>query len=96
MQEKLYCIYIATNQRNTVLYTGMSSQLPERIAQHKEHRVPGFTKRYNIEKLVYYEVFETPYDAIAREKKIKGWTRDKKIALINSKNPEWRDLSDSL
>ena len=89
-------MYIATNTRNTVLYTGMSGQLPERITQHKEHQVPGFTKRYNIEKLVYYEVFETPYDAIAREKTVKGWTRVKKLALINSKNPEWRDLSDSL
>ncbi|MDO8505927.1 MAG: GIY-YIG nuclease family protein [bacterium] len=96
MHEKIYCMYIATNQRNTVLYTGMSGQLPERMTQHKEHRVPGFTKRYNIEKLVYYEVFETPYDAIAREKEIKGWLRAKKIKLIEAKNPEWSDLSNSL
>ena len=89
-------MYIATNQRNTVLYTGMSGQLPERMTQHKEHHVPGFTKRYNIEKLVYYEVFETPYDTIAREKEIKGWLRDRKITLIESKNPDRKDLSDSL
>lgn len=86
-------MYIATNQRNTTLYTGVSGKLPERIIQHKEHRVPGFTKRYNIEKLIYYEVFETPYEAIAREKQIKGWTRKKKIDLINSKNSDWKDLS---
>lgn len=93
MQEKLYCVYIAANQRNTTLYTGVSGKLSERIIQHKEHRVSGFTKRYNIEKLIYYEVFETPYEAIAREKQIKGWTRKKKIDLINSKNPGWKDLS---
>ena len=96
MHDKLYCMYIATNQRNTVLYTGISGQLSARMSQHKEHRISGFTKKYNIEKLVYYEVFETPYDAIAREKEVKGWTRIKKLALINSKNPNWRDLSDSL
>lgn len=96
MQEKQYCMYIATNQRNTVLYTGVSGQLPERMFQHKEHRVLGFSKQYNIEKLVYYEVFQNPYDAIAREKVVKGWTRKKKIDLVNSKNSDWRDLSSSL
>jgi len=96
MHEKLYCVYIASNQRNTVLYTGMTSALPERMTQHKQKVVPGFTKKYNIDKLVYFEVFETAYDAIAREKKIKGWTRKKKDALIDSNNPTRRDLSDDL
>lgn len=96
MQEKLYCVYIATNQRNTVLYTGITSTLPERMTQHKEKVIPGFTKRYNIDKLVYYEVFNTAYDAIAREKQIKGWTRRKKVTLIEAKNPEWKDLSNDL
>lgn len=96
MHEKLYCVYIVTNQRNTVLYTGMTSMLPERITQHKQKVVPGFTKKYNVDKLVYFEVIGTAYDAIVREKKIKGWIRKKKNALIESNNPKWRDLSDYL
>ena len=93
---KTYCVYIATNQRDTVFYTGMTSNLQTRIWQHKNKVVEGFTKRYNIYKLVYYEVFPTPIDAIVAEKKIKGWTRKKKINLISRDNPEFNDLSEEL
>ena len=95
MSDKQYCVYIATNKSHT-LYTGVSSGLPARMWQHKAKVIPGFTQRYNIGKLVYYEVFEDAYNAIAREKQIKGWTRKKKIALIKTKNPDFKDLSDQL
>lgn len=89
---KTYYVYIATNQRNTVLYTGMSSDLDSRMFQHKNKIIKGFTSKYNIDKLVYYETFNTAMEAIAAEKRIKGWTRKKKIDLIKSKNPEFEDL----
>jgi putative endonuclease len=89
-------VYIMTNKRNTVLYTGVTSGLQKRIWQHKEKLVPGFTKKYNINKLVYYELTESIESAIAREKQIKGWTRAKKVILIESMNPECRDLYDEL
>ncbi|MDH4330925.1 MAG: GIY-YIG nuclease family protein [Candidatus Moranbacteria bacterium] len=92
--QKNYCVYIATNQRNTVLYTGVSSNLQGRMWQHKNKIIKGFTSRYNIDKLVAYEVFDNPRDAIAAEKKIKGWTRKKKIDFINKSNPEFKDLSE--
>ena len=85
-----------TNERHTVLYIGVTGNISERIYQHKTKVVEGFTKRYNITKLVYYEVHETPDDAISREKKLKGSSRARKIKLINSINPEWRDLSNTL
>ena len=93
--EKQYCIYIATNKSDT-LYTGFTSGLPGRMWQHKQKVIVGFTSKYNINKLLYYEVFEDPYNAIAREKQIKGWTRKKKMDLIKSKNPQFKDLSDQL
>ena len=83
-----------TNKANTVLYTGVTSGLVGRVWQHKQKLVEGFTKKYNINKLIYYEITESIASAIAREKQIKGWTRAKKIALIETMNPEWRDLSD--
>lgn len=91
---KTYYVYIATNQRNTVLYTGFTSNLAGRMWQHKNKAVEGFTKRYNIDKLVFYETFSNPTDAIAAEKKIKGWIRKKKIDLIQKDNPEFKDLSE--
>ena len=91
--QKTYCVYIATNLRNTVFYTGVTSNLIGRIWQHKNKATKGFTEKYNICKLVYYENSNTPNDAISAEKKIKGWTRKKKIDLIKSKNPELKDLS---
>ncbi|PIU82927.1 MAG: excinuclease ABC subunit C [Elusimicrobia bacterium CG06_land_8_20_14_3_00_38_11] len=93
MNKKYYSVYILTNKNNTVLYTGITSNLKKRIYEHKNKIVNGFSKKYNMNKLVYYEVFETPIEAISVEKKIKGWLRIKKIKLIESINPEWKDLS---
>jgi len=81
-----------TNKSNTVLYTGITNGLKKRVYEHKNKIVEGFTKRYNIDKLVYYEVFEEPYNAITREKQIKSGSREKKVELINSFNKEWKDL----
>ena len=82
-----------TNKNNTTLYTGVTSDLKKRVYQHKTHFFPeSFTSSYNLHKLVYYEVFHFIEDAIAREKQIKGGSRKKKEALINSINPEWNDL----
>ena len=86
------CIYIMTNPYNKVLYTGVTSNLLQRIAQHKNKEVIGFTSKYNVVKLVYYEEYATMPEAIAREKQIKGGSRKKKIDLINSIDPEWKDL----
>jgi putative endonuclease len=94
--EHQYCVYIMTNYGNTVLYTGVTNSLKRRVLEHKEKLVEGFTKRYNVTKLVYYEVTEDVRAAIAREKQIKGGSRQKKINLINSINPEWRDLFDEI
>jgi putative endonuclease len=81
-----------TNKLNTVLYTGITNDLKRRVYEHKNKIVEGFTKRYNIDKLVYYEVFEDPNNAITREKQIKSGSREKKVELINSFNKEWKDL----
>ena len=89
-------VYILTNKNNTVLYTGVTSTLIKRTIQHKEKLVPGFTKRYNIDKLVYFEFYTDIRDAIAREKQIKAGSRKKKVELIESMNPEWRDLFDGI
>ena len=96
MDQKQYCIYIMANKINTVLYTGVTSNLPRRIYEHKNKVVEGFTKRYNITKLVYYEIFDDPETAIRREKQIKSGSRKKKVDLIMSMNPEFNDLSDSI
>lgn len=87
-----YYIYIMTNRHNTVLYTGVTNNLIRRIYEHKKKLASGFTKRYNINKLVYYEIFQDAYNAISREKQIKSGSRQKKIDLINRLNPEWKDL----
>jgi putative endonuclease len=87
-----YCVYILTNQRHTVLYTGVTSDLKRRVHQHREKLLPGFTHRYNVSKLVYYECTEDVSAAIAREKQIKAGSRRKKIELINRCNPKWQDL----
>ncbi len=88
-----YYVYIMTNKSGT-LYTGVTNNVVKRVYEHKEKVVEGFTKRYNITGLVYFETFSDAYSAIAREKAIKGWLRKKKIELINSANPDWKDLSD--
>jgi len=87
-----YYVYIMTNATRT-LYTGVTNNLYRRVYEHKEKLVPGFTKRYNINYLVYVESTNDVIAAITREKQIKGWTRAKKISLIESSNPDWRDLS---
>jgi putative endonuclease len=89
---KQYFIYIMTNKHNNVLYTGVTNDLKRRVYEHKSKLIDGFTKKYNVEKLVYYEVFDAAYSAIAREKQIKGGSRQKKIDLVNSMNKDWRDL----
>jgi len=89
---KTYYMYImASISRN--LYVGVTSNLERRVGEHKLAFFPGFTSKYKIKKLVYYETFHNPRDAIDREKHVKGWLRAKKIALIESANPTWRDLS---
>jgi putative endonuclease len=85
-----------TNKHNTVLYTGVTINLKKRVCEHKEKLIEGFTKRYNVAKLVYYEVCDEVYSAIAREKQIKAGSRQKKIALIESMNKEWKDLYEEL
>ena len=87
-----YYVYILTNKSGT-LYTGVTNDLERRVRQHKDRAVPGFTARYRIDRLVYYERFNDVHQAIEWEKRIKGWVRAKKIALIESLNPKWDDLS---
>lgn len=89
---KTYYVYIMTNHSGT-LYTGTTDNLEQRIYEHQHNLVPGFASKYNITKLVYYEQENDVEAALAREKQIKGWQRSKKVALIESKNPEWKDLS---
>ncbi len=92
MAERRGYVYLMTNKVNTVIYTGVTGDLGKRAYEHKEKMIDGFTKKYNINKLVYYEVFDDIKDAIQREKQIKGGSRKKKIDLINSMNPGFRDL----
>jgi len=87
-----YYVYIMTNKSGT-LYTGMTNNLERRVSEHKQKKISGFTKKYNITKLIFFEWFTNPRDAIAAEKRIKGWTRAKKIKLTNDSNSEWKDLS---
>ena len=96
MKDKIYCVYIMTNKTNSTLYIGFSGDLRARIYSHKKKLVEGFTKRYNIDKLVYYECSDDYEGVLAREKQIKKWRREKKIALIKKKNPEFRDLYDEI
>lgn len=89
-----YYVYILTNTYNKVLYTGMTRDLEGRVSQHKEGTGKSFTRRYNVNKLVYFEVFDDVLHAIQREKQIKAGSRESKIKLIEGMNPDWRDLSD--
>ncbi len=88
-----YYVYILTNRSDT-LYTGVTNNLERRMYEHKQKTLKGFTEKYNLDTLVYDETTGDVRSAIMREKEIKGWTRAKKIALIESANPQWRDLSD--
>ncbi len=96
MTSKSGYVYIMTNKTNTVLYTGVTSDLRRRVWQHREKLVEGFTKRYNAVKLVYYEACPDMLSAITREKQLKGGSRQKKVDLIEGLNPEWLDLFDGL
>jgi len=90
---KTYFVYMMTNKGCSTLYTGMTNSLVHRVSQHRRGEIPGFTQRYNINRLVYYEQFNDVRDAISREKQIKGWSRSKKEALISIKNSKWTDLA---
>ncbi len=89
---KGYYVYIVTNKGNNVFYTGVTSDLKKRMFEHKNKLTKGFTSKYNVNKLVWCEIFGRPEEAIAAEKKIKGWTREKKLALIKGVNPLFEDL----
>ena len=91
MGERRYYAYIMAS-RSRVLYVGMTNHLARRVQEHKRKDVDSFTARYNVTRLVWYRAFPRPQDAIATEKKIKGWTRKKKVALIEEANPAWNDL----
>jgi len=86
-------IYIMANNKNTTLYIGVTSKLSQRVYQHKFKMTPGFTSKYNLIKLVYFESFENMYDAISREKQLKNWRREWKNNLIEKVNPQWLGLS---
>ncbi len=94
--DRLPCVYILARASHSTLYTGVSSDLPGRIYQHREGLVAGFTRRYGIKRLVWFEVHETMESAILREKRIKRWPRAWKYDLIHSINPTWRDLAEDL
>ncbi|MDO8443897.1 MAG: GIY-YIG nuclease family protein [bacterium] len=91
---KEFYVYILTNVSNNVLYTGVTNNLRRRMYEHKNKLIPGFTSKYNLRKLVYFESFGSINDAIQNEKRIKGWLRSKKVALIDHLNPHWEDLSE--
>jgi len=92
-RNKQYYVYILTNKSNKVIYIGVTNDLERRMFEHKHKLVEGFTKRYNLVKLVYYESTNDVESAIAREKQLKNWHRDWKISLVNQSNPDWEDLS---
>ena len=89
----MYYVYILANWNDSVLYIGVTNDLERRLYEHKNHLAEGFTKRYNVDKLVYFESTSDVRSAIEREKQLKGWTRAKKNALVSKQNPNWCDLS---
>ena len=94
--DKQAFVYIVTNKNNTVLYTGVTSNLIKRVHEHKSKLIDGFSKKYNLTKLVYYEIFGDILNTIEREKQIKARSRQKKVRLINSLNKEWKYLYESI
>ena len=92
MKIHLYYVYILTTRNNTALYTGFTNNIQRRVFEHKSGVNEGFSKKYHVHKLVYFELFDYVDTAIAREKQIKGYSREKKIKLIEAMNPEWREL----
>ena len=93
---KQYYIYLISNKNNTTIYTGITSDIKRRIWEHKNNITKGFSSKYNLHKLLYYEIYNDPENAIIREKQIKSGRREKKIKLIESMNPKWVDLYDNL
>ena len=91
---KTYYVYILTNYSNNVMYIGVTNDLQRRLYEHKNKLIEGFTKQYNVHKLVYYEYTTDVKAAISREKQLKGWRREKKNHLVKTVNPQWRDLSE--
>jgi len=89
---KLYFVYILSNKSNNVTYIGITNNLARRVYEHKNKMVEGFTSKYNVDKLIYYEEYKETQYALNREKQLKGWTKVKKANLINKLNPEWKDL----
>ena len=96
INKKQYYIYLICNKNNTTIYTGITSDIKRRIWEHKNKIVESFSQRYNLTKLVYYEVYDDPVNAITREKQLKSGPRGIKIKLINSMNPDWSDLYNEL
>ncbi|MFH1873735.1 MAG: GIY-YIG nuclease family protein [Pseudomonadota bacterium] len=93
---KKYYVYILTNKNKTTLYIGITSDLIKRISEHKNKLLEGFTEKYNVDRLVYYECYDDPENAILREKRLKKWNRQWKIELIEKMNKGWKDLYDEL
>ncbi len=96
MLDKTYSVYILSSKKNGTLYIGVTDNLKRRVWEHKNNKVDGFTKKYNIHFLVYFEIHNNPESAIKREKQIKKWNRLWKIDLIEKKNPNWNDLYENL
>ena len=92
----MYYVYILTNTTNTVIYIGVTNDLRRRLLEHKNEQISGFTKKYHLHKLVYFEQYSEIVDAISREKQLKGWKREKKNWLVGTKNPHWDDWGDSV
>ncbi len=94
--EKQPCVYMLASKKDGVLYVGVTSNLIQRVSQHKNNEVAGFTKKYNVHRLVFFELHQTMESAITREKQMKKWKREWKINLIKEQNPTWNDLWDEL
>jgi|SRR5579885_535385 len=95
-QNKTYYVYILANKRNGTLYIGVTNNLIKRVYEHKNNLVEGFTKKYRVPMLVYYEIINSIEEAIKREKRLKKWDRNSKLSLIERKNPEWEDLYEEI
>ena len=96
MQEQHFYIYLMSNPGRTVLYAGVTRNLVKRVWQHKEKVADGFTKKYNVTDLVYYEIFDSPLEAIEREKQIKSWSRKRKNQMVEAENSSWKDLYEEI